>query len=105
MLVYMYCKYSAQCLKKIHVRVLGQVDFFCWASNFTAYFPNGQGSRKKWPNERAACKKDNLEFKFLSSLIVLKKPCFTTYHLLLLCKALCEALVNSTTRSSVANTY
>ena len=40
-----------------------------------------------------------------SALLSLKKPCFTTYHLLLLCKASCEALVNSTTRSSVANTY
>ena len=38
-------------------------------------------------------------------LLSLKKTCFTTYHLLLLCKASCEALVNSTTRSSVANTY
>ena len=39
------------------------------------------------------------------ALLSLKKTCFTTYHLLLLCKASCEALVNSTTRSSVANTY
>ena len=101
----MYCKYSAQCLKKIPIRVLGQVDFLAGQVTFTAYFPNGQGSRKKWPDVRAACKKDKLEFKFLLSLIVLKKPCFTTYHLLLLCKASCEALVNSTTRSSVANTY
>ena len=70
-----------------------------------AYLTSGQGSRKKWPNVRAACKRDKLEFKFLSSLVVLKKTSFTTYHLLLLCKASCEALVNSTTRSSVANKY
>ena len=49
MLVYMYCKYSAQCLKKISIRVLGQVDFLAGQVTFTAYFPNGKGPGRSGP--------------------------------------------------------
>lgn len=69
MLVYMYCKYSAQCLKKIHVRVLGQVDFFAGQVTLQLTFLMGKSPGRSGPMRELLARRTTWNSSFCRALL------------------------------------